>query len=77
MSFSLNPPPANVPLDEDTEGEIWIAGPGIARGYHGNAEATSVVTHCVNALSGPVANYEGHVIKTLGDSPNKGIGFSA
>ena len=33
----------------------------------GNAEATSVVTHCVTALSGPVANYEGHVIKTLGD----------
>jgi adenylate cyclase len=33
----------------------------------GNAEATSVVTHCVNALGGPVASYEGHVVKTLGD----------
>lgn len=33
----------------------------------GNAEATSVVTHCVNALGGPVSNYAGHVVKTLGD----------
>ncbi len=33
----------------------------------GNAEATSVVTHCVNALAGPVQNHEGHVVKTLGD----------
>ena len=33
----------------------------------GNAEATSVVTHCVNALGGPVTSYEGHVVKTLGD----------
>ncbi|MDP1901203.1 MAG: adenylate/guanylate cyclase domain-containing protein [Rubrivivax sp.] len=33
----------------------------------GNAEATSVVTHCVKALSQPVAGHEGHVVKTLGD----------
>lgn len=33
----------------------------------GNAEATSVVTHCVNALATPVANHGGHVVKTLGD----------
>lgn len=33
----------------------------------GNAEATSVVTHCVAALSVPVAHHGGHVIKTLGD----------
>ena len=33
----------------------------------GNAEATSVVTHCVNALGGPITSYEGHVVKTLGD----------
>jgi len=33
----------------------------------GNAEATSVVTHCVNALGGPVQNHGGHVVKTLGD----------
>jgi adenylate cyclase len=33
----------------------------------GNAEATSVVTHCVNALAGPVADHGGHVVKTLGD----------
>ena len=33
----------------------------------GNAEATSVVTHCVNALGGPVAGNSGHVVKTLGD----------
>ena len=33
----------------------------------GNAEATSVVTHCVNALAGPVSGHGGHVVKTLGD----------
>jgi class 3 adenylate cyclase len=33
----------------------------------GNAEATSVVTHCVGALGGPVAERGGQVIKTLGD----------
>lgn len=33
----------------------------------GNAEATSVVTHCVNALGGPVLGNSGHVVKTLGD----------
>src|SRR4051812_31867229 len=33
----------------------------------GNAEATSVVTHCVNALGTPVTGHEGHVVKTLGD----------
>ena len=33
----------------------------------GNAEATSVVTHCVNALSGPVTAHNGSVVKTLGD----------
>lgn len=33
----------------------------------GNAEATSVVTHCVAALGGPVTAQQGHVIKTLGD----------
>jgi adenylate cyclase len=33
----------------------------------GNAEATSVVTHCINALAGPVADCGGHVVKTLGD----------
>ena len=33
----------------------------------GNAEATSVVTHCVNALAGPVNGNSGHVVKTLGD----------
>jgi len=33
----------------------------------GNAEATSVVTHCVNALAKPVADVGGHVVKTLGD----------
>src|SRR5512137_1435094 len=33
----------------------------------GNAEATSVVTHCVNALCRPVADCGGHVVKTLGD----------
>jgi class 3 adenylate cyclase len=33
----------------------------------GNAEATSVVTHCVNALAGPVVGHGGHVVKTLGD----------
>jgi len=33
----------------------------------GNAEATTVVTHCVNALTAPVAAHAGHVVKTLGD----------
>jgi class 3 adenylate cyclase len=33
----------------------------------GNAEATSVVTHCVNALVAPVTGNSGHVVKTLGD----------
>lgn len=33
----------------------------------GNAEATSVVTHCVNALAAPVKANAGHVVKTLGD----------
>ena len=33
----------------------------------GNAEATSVVTHCVNALGTPVTAHQGHVVKTLGD----------
>ncbi len=33
----------------------------------GNAEATSVVTHCVNAIGRPVADHGGHVVKTLGD----------
>jgi class 3 adenylate cyclase len=33
----------------------------------GNAEATSVVTHCVNALAAPVSGHGGHVVKTLGD----------
>ncbi len=33
----------------------------------GNAEATSVVTHCVNALGGPVRTQRGDVVKTLGD----------
>jgi class 3 adenylate cyclase len=33
----------------------------------GNAEATSVVTHCVNALGNPVVGCAGHVVKTLGD----------
>jgi adenylate cyclase len=33
----------------------------------GNAEATSVVTHCVRALGQPVADAGGHVVKTLGD----------
>jgi len=33
----------------------------------GNAEATSVVTHCVNALGAPVTAHGGHVVKTLGD----------
>lgn len=33
----------------------------------GNAEATSVVTHCVSALGRPVAEGGGHVVKTLGD----------
>jgi adenylate cyclase len=33
----------------------------------GNAEATSVVTHCVNALTKPVIEHGGRVVKTLGD----------
>ncbi len=33
----------------------------------GNAEATSVVTHVINALGGPVSSYEGQLVKTLGD----------
>ncbi len=33
----------------------------------GNAEATSVVTHCITALAAPVAEHGGHVVKTLGD----------
>ncbi len=33
----------------------------------GNAEATSVVTHCVGALSKTVGEAGGHVVKTLGD----------
>lgn len=33
----------------------------------GNAEATSVVTHCVNALAAPVHDSQGQVVKTLGD----------
>ena len=33
----------------------------------GNAEATSVVTHCVTAIGGPVQSHGGTVIKTLGD----------
>ena len=33
----------------------------------GNAEATSVVTHCVKALGAPVSKHNGHVVKTLGD----------
>ncbi len=33
----------------------------------GNAEATSVVTHCVSALSKAVGDANGRVVKTLGD----------
>ncbi|MBT9488149.1 MAG: FHA domain-containing protein [Rubrivivax sp.] len=33
----------------------------------GNAEATSVVTHCVSALSRAVSACQGRVVKTLGD----------
>lgn len=33
----------------------------------GNAEATSVVTHCVNALTTAVSHHQGTVVKTLGD----------
>ena len=36
----------------------------------GNAEATSVVTHCVNALGGPVAGHRGHVV--IDDLPQGG-----
>jgi class 3 adenylate cyclase len=33
----------------------------------GNAEATSVVTHCVNAIAAAVTAHGGRVVKTLGD----------
>jgi class 3 adenylate cyclase len=33
----------------------------------GNAEATSVVTHCMSAMTKPVTDCGGHVVKTLGD----------
>jgi class 3 adenylate cyclase len=33
----------------------------------GNAEATSVVTHCVNSLAKAVVSCRGRVVKTLGD----------
>ncbi len=33
----------------------------------GNAEATSVVTHCIGALTRVVSEAGGHVVKTLGD----------
>jgi class 3 adenylate cyclase len=33
----------------------------------GNAEATSVVTHCVSSLGPAVQKHGGHVVKTLGD----------
>jgi class 3 adenylate cyclase len=33
----------------------------------GNAEATSVVTHCVGAIAEPVKSHDGVVVKTLGD----------
>ena len=33
----------------------------------GNAEATTVVTHCINAIGATVAEHQGHVVKTLGD----------
>jgi len=33
----------------------------------GNAEATSVVTHCIGALARAVSEAGGHVVKTLGD----------
>jgi adenylate cyclase len=33
----------------------------------GNAEATSVVTHCITALGSPVTGCHGTVVKTLGD----------
>lgn len=33
----------------------------------GNAEATSVVTHCISALTAAVATNGGHLVKTLGD----------
>ena len=33
----------------------------------GNAEATSVVTHCVNSLAAPIDAQGGRVVKTLGD----------
>ncbi len=33
----------------------------------GNAEATGVVTHCIQAMAAPVAAHRGQVVKTLGD----------
>jgi adenylate cyclase len=33
----------------------------------GNAQATTVVTHCVSSLGPPVEQHGGHVVKTLGD----------
>ena len=33
----------------------------------GNAEATTVVTHCIGALGGTVSAHQGLVVKTLGD----------
>ncbi len=33
----------------------------------GNAEATSVVTHVIQAMAQPVSSYEGQLVKTLGD----------
>ncbi len=33
----------------------------------GNAEATTLVTQCVGQLARPVAEFGGHVVKTLGD----------
>ncbi len=33
----------------------------------GNAEATTVVTHCINAIGAAVMEHRGHVVKTLGD----------
>ena len=43
----------------------------------GNAEATSVVTHCVNAMSRQVTDCGGHVVKTLGDGLMAVFGESA
>lgn len=33
----------------------------------GNAEATTVVTHCINAIGAAVIEHRGHIVKTLGD----------